>query len=58
MIQFIGLMIGAYIIVRMIDLVLDKNKTQAIQIVATINIFITLFFMLMILASGSTMPKY
>lgn len=58
MIQFIGLMVGFYIIVRMIEIVANKSNPAVTKGFAVAGLFITLFFMLMILASGATTPKF
>ncbi len=52
MIQFIGLMVGFYILVRMIQIV-DEGKTTAVKGFATAGILITLFFLVMIFGSGA-----
>ena len=57
MIQFIGLMIGFYILVRMIE-IKSTGITNTVKGFAVAGIFITVFFMLMIIASGSEMMKY
>ena len=52
MIQFIGLMIGSYILVRMIQIIARTDEESITKIFAAINTLITLIFMLMIFGSG------
>jgi hypothetical protein len=53
MIQFIGLIIAGYSSVRMIDILVDKQRETLIKIFAAVNLIATLFFALMLMASGA-----
>lgn len=58
MIQYIGLMVGFYILVRMIQIIAAPNEENITKIFAGINFLITLFFMLGIVTTWATTPKY
>lgn len=58
MIQIIGVMIGTYIIVRMIQIIANKSESKVTQIFAGINLVITLFLIIGVLVSGVNIPKY
>ncbi|MEE9448886.1 MAG: hypothetical protein V3V72_02455 [Ignavibacteriaceae bacterium] len=59
MVQIIGLMIGCYIISRMISFItrsgsIEENTTA--KVIFGINIVVTIFLMLMLFAGGLTTP--
>lgn len=57
MIQYIGLMIGFYIIVRMIQIFTQDKDNTVTKVFAAITLILTLFFMIGIIVSGvSSMP--
>lgn len=58
MMQLIGLMVGGYIIVRMVQILATKSESQVTQIFAVICLLATLFLMLGMLATGATVPKF
>lgn len=53
MLQFIGLIIAGYSSVKMIEIFTDKNREKVVKVFAAINFIATLFFAMMILASGA-----
>lgn len=55
MIPLIGIMIGAYIITRMLHLIIDQSKTTnaVTMIFAVITILITIYVIYSLLTSGS-----
>jgi hypothetical protein len=53
MIQIIGLMVGFYIIVRMIQLILSNEKTFT-RIAAAVNLLFVMILILGLLASGAS----
>lgn len=59
MIPAIALMVGAYIITRMISLLADKKETGILTtIFSAITIFITLYCIYTVLKSGAEISKF
>lgn len=59
MIQAIGLMIGAYIIVRMlafVDRKGDREESLGIKILAFLCVLWTAFMMVLVVISGTSIP--
>jgi hypothetical protein len=56
MIPFIGLMIGAYIITRMVETIINKETHGAVAICAFITIIIVLFCLAGLLFSNVKIP--
>lgn len=54
-IQLTGLMVGTYILVKRIQLLANKSEQAVTKVFASINIIVTFFFMLGIMASGASM---
>lgn len=54
MVQLIGIMIGAYIFTRMVEITLDKSKGVALGILAIFTALITLACMAGLLIAGSS----
>jgi hypothetical protein len=53
MIPLIGLMVGAYIITRMLHLIIDKEKLSPVTLIfATCTILITLYVIYSLLSKG------
>jgi hypothetical protein len=57
MIQIIGLMIGAYIFTRMVDLALDQDKNIAVVILAVITAFVAVLGMAALILNGMPVPQ-
>jgi len=59
MIQYIGLMIGIYIIVRMVQILATKTEPQVTKILNHFCLLATLYFMLGMMVSGAVKtPSY
>lgn len=61
MIQIIGIMIGSYIIVRMLSFITrsgERKEETVVKVAAGIVFVLTLILMLGLLATGGTTPKY
>ena len=56
MIQIIGIMIGGYIFTRMLAMATDKQVNAAARVFAVLTIFLDLFCILMLVATGTTAP--
>lgn len=56
MIQIIGLMIGAYIITRMLDMAGDKNRPKWVKIVAILCMLFVALLMVFLVASSAPSP--
>lgn len=56
MIQIIGLMIGAYIITRMLDMAGDKNRPTWVKIVAILCLLFVALLMVFLVASSAPSP--
>jgi len=54
MIPAIGMMIGAYIITRMLAMMLDKNTHVVARVFAGLTIPFTLLMLVMLIGSGIT----
>jgi hypothetical protein len=54
MIPDIGLMVGLYIITRMIVVICDKDKTATPKVFSAITILVTLFCIVDLLNKGSS----
>jgi len=57
MIQYIGLMVGYYILTKMVRMLFTPSEQNVTRAFAAIGILVTLFFMLGIMASWATVPK-
>jgi hypothetical protein len=53
MVPLIGFMIGAYIITRMIEILLNKQTHGAVAACAAVTILVVLFCILSLLLSGN-----
>jgi len=58
MIQYIGLMVGYYILTKMVRMLFTPGEQNVTKVFAAIGILVTLFFMLGIMASWATVPEY
>jgi len=56
MIQFIGLMVGYYILTKMVRMLFTPSEQNVTKAFAAIGILVTLFFMLGIITSGVNLP--
>jgi hypothetical protein len=54
-IQLIGLMIGTYIVTRMLELLIKSDRFQPfVQVAAVLTLLVTIFCLFGLLASGSS----
>ncbi len=58
MIPAIGLMIGAYIVTRMFDLMAKAETHKAVKVFAVLTVLITLVSVVDILNAGSSVPRF
>lgn len=58
MLPDIGLMIGLYIITRMVVVIFDPAQRHAPKILSGVTIAITLFCIADLLSKGSQLPRY
>lgn len=56
MIQFIGLMIGAYIFTRMLDTATTASVHVVVRIVAVLTILVDALCVVGLIAAGASMP--
>jgi len=58
MIQVIGLMIGSYIIVRMVSFIQREGpyqESKTVRVLCTLNILFNIFLIIALLSSGSSL---
>lgn len=56
MIQAIGVMIGAYIITRMFELMAKVDQNSAVKAFAVVTVLVTLGAILVVLVAGASAP--
>ena len=57
MIPAIGMMIGAYIVTRMLELMVNPDSKTVVKVFAVITIVVTIISQIDILNAGSSIPR-
>ncbi len=57
MIPIIGIMVGAYIITRMVDILVKKDTQNVVAIFAVVTILVVLFSILSLYGLSSSIPS-